>query len=177
MGRKSRRKAERRRLRELAERLLNRTPGRSCGDCSECCEAVGVEELNKPNNEHCQHQCAAGCAIYGEHPPSCRTFRCFWLSGDFGVEHRPDKSRLVVHGATDESRAQVGCEHAFVNTLLPLDRMADTKGRRDLLDLFLHAIELPVVLLGIDGGRLLLPPSWPTVKNLPSDVLVRRGEE
>ncbi len=75
-------------------------PTRTCGDCSACCYTHTIEELEKYNFSRCFHQKpTGGCAIYGDHPDSCREFRCAWLNGLVGEEHeRPDKLGLVVTG-------------------------------------------------------------------------------
>lgn len=69
-----------------------------CGDCSACCELMGVQELGKPYGVNCNHQCAAGCAIYANRPQSCRDFLCVWkIVPDMPLEMRPDKSGIMYH--------------------------------------------------------------------------------
>lgn len=133
MGKQSRRKNERRWLRTAAP-LLVPTRGRSCGDCQECCSVLAVLELGKPPRQRCPHQCDVGCSAYENRPVDCRNFRCFWLGGLFGEEHRPDKCGLVVHGSTNETRAQLGYSHVFVATALPWAALASTEPRRAVLD-------------------------------------------
>lgn len=68
--------------------------GRSCGECQMCCEVLTIEQLQKPRNTVCRHQCEAGCAIYESRPEPCARYHCAWLDG-FGLdEDRPDKSGL-----------------------------------------------------------------------------------
>jgi hypothetical protein len=68
---------------------------RSCEGCTACCTTHGVVELKKPYFEPCKHQCATGCAIYSQRPPSCRDFYCQWRVGAVGGE-RPDTSGIVI---------------------------------------------------------------------------------
>jgi hypothetical protein len=51
---------------------------RSCGACTACCDAVGVEELGKSEFTQCKHLCATGCAIYKKRPGQCRDYMCSW---------------------------------------------------------------------------------------------------
>lgn len=65
---------------------------RQCGDCKVCCTRAEVEELSKPLNVACQHQCVGGCAIYPSRPQACAEYRCAWLSGYGKPGLRPDLS-------------------------------------------------------------------------------------
>lgn len=72
---------------------------RDCGTCNLCCTVMGVEELKKPNYVPCSFmgECG-GCKIYGQHPPTCKTWTCAWLWDEFDLfpEHmRPDKIGIV----------------------------------------------------------------------------------
>jgi hypothetical protein len=56
--------------------------------------------LDKPEFEHCEHECEEGCGIYAKRPKSCREFDCGWLQGltapGFAADDlRPDKTGLV----------------------------------------------------------------------------------
>lgn len=75
---------------------------RRCGDCKACCTAISVEELGKPFNAHCEHECDKGCAIYGKHPLSCQGYECGWLLGFGKLEDRPDKIGAVLHHSVDD---------------------------------------------------------------------------
>lgn len=75
---------------------------RSCGDCTACCEHLGVDELEKPAGQRCEHQRPAGdarrfggCRIYDTRPGSCRSYACLWALGVGGREDRPDKSGVI----------------------------------------------------------------------------------
>ncbi len=69
---------------------------RSCGECTACCTAVQVHELRKLEFTPCQHLCPGGCSIYADRPGSCRTYKCLWLKGYLGEEHRPDRWKLIL---------------------------------------------------------------------------------
>ncbi len=70
---------------------------RVCGECSACCKALGVQELNKPPGKPCRHQKGGpGCRIYESRPLSCRGFVCAWMQG-FGEENeRPNITKIVL---------------------------------------------------------------------------------
>lgn len=71
---------------------------RRCGDCRECCFVLGVEPVQKPPQQHCQHECARGCAIYEKRPNSCAEFTCLWLAGMLPKSAKPSKTHMVVYG-------------------------------------------------------------------------------
>lgn len=74
--------------------------GRECGTCAECCYALGIEELEKPQFQKCphviEHNGGEGCGIYGTHPPTCKGFSCGWLQGEVPIEFKPVDVGLVV---------------------------------------------------------------------------------
>ena len=67
-----------------------------CGNCQACCTVMRIDELNKPIRTVCEHQCETGCAIYGEHPQSCKNFMCVWVRGFGESWERPDKLGVFV---------------------------------------------------------------------------------
>ncbi len=71
--------------------------GRECGECTACCTALGVTELQKPQYTTCQHLCDKGCAIYEQRPHACRTWSCLWLLGYIAGDERrrPDRLGLI----------------------------------------------------------------------------------
>lgn len=86
--------------------------GRSCGDCTECCHSIGVEELKKGIWEPCQHVSKTGCTNYGDRPESCRTFECLWLQGalEGDERRRPDNLGLMFTVIQDSKiGALIGC--------------------------------------------------------------------
>ncbi len=66
---------------------------RSCGNCTECCTAIGVKELGKPYFQACRRLCESGCSRYRERPDSCRRYECGYLA-DYPIR-RPDESGLI----------------------------------------------------------------------------------
>jgi hypothetical protein len=66
-------------------------PRRQCGQCTFCCTAAGVNELEKLPMKRCQHLRDGGCGIYPDRPSSCAKFSCGWLIGNFDERFRPDK--------------------------------------------------------------------------------------
>jgi hypothetical protein len=67
-----------------------------CGACKACCTTLGVQELHKPSYTPCQHECAKGCAIHGQHPASCKEFNCWWRAGMVPGLKRPDLFGIIV---------------------------------------------------------------------------------
>ena len=156
-----RKKKARRLLGKGLLEMMTLTPGRTCGQCQACCWIPPIRETGKPSHEECPHQCDAGCEIYGRHPQVCRDFQCFWLSGNFDDEHRPDKIGLVVHGCTEESRRTLGVPHVFIGSGVPRHQINATPERRAVLAGLLAAGNLLIIdapdgqrLLDIDGRRL-----------------------
>ena len=70
---------------------------RDCGGCTECCTLLPIEPFDKPGYQKCQHECAAGCAIYDTKPECCNQFTCAWREADgMAKSWRPDKTGIVV---------------------------------------------------------------------------------
>lgn len=81
---------------------------RQCGPCSECCFSVGVIEFDKRLFTHCPHEKTSkkgSCGVYAHRPPSCASFRCIWLNGNFDRKDRPDRLGIVL--ATAEIPEQI----------------------------------------------------------------------
>lgn len=91
-------KAKRGELAPKPKRHLTIVEGRSCGECTECCDVLAVLELNKGPRERCAHQCEAGCAIYESRPASCAGWECLWRTGLMDESDRPDRSGVIVFG-------------------------------------------------------------------------------
>lgn len=70
-------------------------PIRQCGECTMCCKAPQVPELEKAVNVLCTH-CNSGCEIYEARPQSCKDFFCAWMQGDLANDMRPDKVGFMV---------------------------------------------------------------------------------
>ncbi len=79
--------------------LLRAEPirGRACGECTACCTALAVGDLDKPTYTRGEHLCEKGCAMYEQRPHQCRTWECMWLIGhvDGDERRRPDKLGLI----------------------------------------------------------------------------------
>lgn len=94
---------------------LGSIPNRICGECTACCKAMLILDLDppKPAGRWCPHALLPdrdgrhGCGIYASRPPSCRDFRCGWLLGWAPEEDlRPDRSGVVIN-AIESSAAFV----------------------------------------------------------------------
>ena len=82
--------------------------GRSCGDCTKCCEGslwatVNVESRNTVHELKLGSPCVfvelgKGCGVYDERPHSpCRTFRCQYLLDEFVPEGmKPSISNIII---------------------------------------------------------------------------------
>lgn len=68
----------------------------SCGSCRACCTVLGVKKLHKDDYTPCQHECAAGCAIYSQRPAECAKYECLWLQQNWGQETRPDQLGVIL---------------------------------------------------------------------------------
>ena len=81
----------------MAENLV---PGRTCGECSVCCEyfAIDTVELRKAPDTLCPHCIRpAGCGIYDSRPSICREWHCGWRRlPALDLSWRPDRSGVLV---------------------------------------------------------------------------------
>ncbi|MBL8771650.1 MAG: hypothetical protein JNK30_09735 [Phenylobacterium sp.] len=83
---------------------------RTCGTCSLCCKAMGIEELKKPAGVWCEHarpgRPGGACSIHETRYPICRGFHCQWIvSPDVPEELKPSKCKVIltgVQGAGDD---------------------------------------------------------------------------
>ena len=83
--------------------------GKSCGDCALCCKVMGVGELDKAPGQWCRHIVkGGGCGVYGDRPPSCRSFHCEWLLSDrLGPEWKPNQARFVLSWEEEKSKLSI----------------------------------------------------------------------
>lgn len=89
-------------------------PGRSCENCTLCCNVLAIAALDKPRLVWCQH-CAvgAGCNIYSARPQECRDFYCAYrYSAHLGEEWRPRDCGIVVNFEAVHNRINVLVEPA-----------------------------------------------------------------
>lgn len=87
---------------------------RSCDGCTLCCDLLEVEPIGKRAGARCEHcRVGAGCAIYNERPPVCRTFDCGWrLSPGMAESLRPDRCGVVFEAFQDEQFLSVAVDPA-----------------------------------------------------------------
>jgi hypothetical protein len=81
-------------------------PGRECGDCTVCCEALSIDAatLRKPSGILCHHNSGTGCTNYGTRPDVCRDWFCAWRMADMLDDSwRPDKSGVLVEIGADSA--------------------------------------------------------------------------
>lgn len=80
-------------------RTLNHlVPGRECGDCVACCEALRIEDpqVGKPAGVLCRHNSGTGCSIHATRPQICRAWFCLWRRIDaMPEEARPDRCGVI----------------------------------------------------------------------------------
>ena len=80
---------------------------RECGECGECCFAMGIKELNKPAMKQCEHFCG-GCSIYESRPKTCSDWNCLWILGRLPKGQRPDKTHIVFYLPSADESARWG---------------------------------------------------------------------
>ena len=83
------------RPREMSETVPT---GNDCGNCTVCCMALTVIELDKDAGIYCKHCLPGkGCGIYETRFEICRTFLCGWrLVPQLGDRWRPDRSGILM---------------------------------------------------------------------------------
>lgn len=69
---------------------------RACRDCSECCTAMAIPDVESEMFDSCRHLCSRGCSIYEQRPESCRGFLCLWMQGFGKVADRPDRTGVTL---------------------------------------------------------------------------------
>lgn len=70
---------------------------RECKNCSACCDALAVSELQKDVFTPCVHQCkSGGCSIYPTRPATCKAWTCGYLQGIGSDDERPDQTGVVL---------------------------------------------------------------------------------
>ena len=69
-----------------------------CGNCTVCCMALRIIELDKEAGRYCKHCLPGkGCGIYATRPGICRSFLCGWRQvAQLGEAWRPDKSGVLM---------------------------------------------------------------------------------
>ena len=60
---------------------MTAAPGKSCGECTMCCSALEIDELQKPAGPRCVNcRPAAAARSMPRAPQVCREFECEWLT-------------------------------------------------------------------------------------------------
>jgi len=80
---------------------------RPCQPCTECCTAMRIAELDKPQGEKCPHEGAQGCNIYTLRPTGCRKWNCQWRLGVGTMDQRPDLIGIVLSAALIDGEVTV----------------------------------------------------------------------
>lgn len=126
-----------------------RVPGRTCGDCTQCCKLIGVEELQKPPGKWCELvQIGKSCKSYDTRPKSCRDFECLWLQSVMPDELRPDRIKAVFSSTVDGQRSVV-----YIDPNTP----DHWKKNRALSNLILKMRQVFDVIIVCGDRRTLLP--------------------
>lgn len=81
---------------------------RQCGECTACCEALAVAELNKPRYQRCAHLCEKGCGSYETRPGACRDYVCLWLQGFLDEQDRPDRLGVIFTTTSHPEQPELG---------------------------------------------------------------------
>lgn len=145
---------------------------RQCGDCAECCHALGVEstpadlceqetiEFDKEPGVRCQHQSHGGCAVYQDRPLACRGYACLWVMGWGRPRDRPDKTGVILDTYLNPEPLLLYAEHFG---LLPIVIATEVrpgvfpkKGRRGVRDSMPMPEEYPEPIRSMADERLIM---------------------
>lgn len=126
---------------------------RTCGQCSECCTVMRIEELGKPSGHRCEFVTKEGCSIYAQRPHPCRMFECLWLMGFGAKGHRPDRSNVVLHVETSEKLGEVVVvnETRTGGIRTPKGKQVMKKLRQSKLDLYIRHADGSLSLQGSES--------------------------
>ena len=74
-----------------------------CGECTACCYAFPVVELEKERFTKCEYA-NKGCKIYNVRPESCRKCLCAWVTQpEIPIELRPDQCGVIFEKLSDDT--------------------------------------------------------------------------
>ena len=75
----------------------------TCGDCTECCTVLPIQEIQKHAGKTCENcVLSKGCSIYATRPKSCVNFNCNYLvESSVPSVMRPDKSGIIFEFITE----------------------------------------------------------------------------
>lgn len=124
---------------------------RRCGGCTACCEALEVQELEKPERSRCPNQKRMGCAIYADRPESCRNYGCLWIAGVGPKSDRPDKIGFVVSPFGTDEEPVVMLHEVRAGA-------ADTPRAKRYIEVAATRPNTRIVIVRRDGMRNLLDP-------------------
>lgn len=139
----------------MAKRRLPQTkaPGRSCGQCNECCSAMGVPELQKPAWTPCSHVVDHKCSCYTSRPTSCQEYRCLWLQEAIDGPSRPDRVG-VIFDRTDSTK---GLEERTGLHVITARVTRETEEGLAIIDRLSRQF-LVIIMYGADRRRIVGPP-------------------
>lgn len=80
---------------------------RDCGECTACCEAFKIVELDKPSGQMCSHCTGSGCGIYDQRPDACKSYQCLYTVEDLNEEVRPDRCGAIFDINKKKNRIEV----------------------------------------------------------------------
>ena len=142
---------------------------RKCGSCTECCEKLGVTEIDKPEFTPCPHQLDHKCGIYATRPKSCRTYNCLWLQGVGPSSLRPDKSRVVLTGTTAVWKTAEG--ESIEVPIIQISELADNSTLRGRVKPWMEKLATHAVLIVVnEGKRKILGGPMQYIKHAPSTL-------
>lgn len=73
-----------------------------CGECTACCCAFNINEVESAKREQCQYA-ENGCQIYAVRPFVCQRYECAWLTQpNVHIDLRPDKCGAIFTKLKDD---------------------------------------------------------------------------
>lgn len=136
--------------------------GRSCGECNACCVHLDIDQpetIAHAAHVPCAKLCSGGCSIYKSRPMTCVVYRCLWLEGFGGDEHRPDRFGAIFHVNNQETMG-VDIAYVLASETRP-DVFADgSPGREIVKEMGFQEV---VVIATFDGKRESIIPLRPKV--------------
>lgn len=131
--------------------------GRSCGECNACCVHLEIDQpatIAHAPHIPCSRLCKDGCSEYQSRPMTCVAYRCMWLEGFGGDEHRPDKVGVIFH-VNSQMTMGVMLDYVAANEAVsgaleigqPARKIAEEMG-----------FQIPVILTMYDGSRQQIVP-------------------
>ena len=87
-------------------------PGKSCGECTMCCQVLTIEHFDKDAGVLCKHcVLGGGCKIYKKRPDVCQDYECDWMmERSMPATLRPDKVGTILMEDADSDEYQAVCD-------------------------------------------------------------------